>query len=62
LAIDPQGRWVIIEIKHGRNVRQDLAQDLDYGSSLAYEPADSLQARLTAGWSSRAAHGGIHDL
>ena len=49
LAIDPQGRWVVIEIKRGRNVRQDFAQVLDYGSSLAYEPADALRARLAQG-------------
>ena len=49
LAIDPQGRWVIIEIKRGRNVRQDLAQAIDYGSSLAYEPPDSLRSRLASG-------------
>lgn len=48
VAIDPQGRWVVIEIKRGRNVRQDLAQALDYGSSLAYESADSLRSRLSS--------------
>jgi hypothetical protein len=47
VVIDPQGRWVIVEIKRARNHRQDVSQALDYASSLRKEPADQLRARLT---------------
>lgn len=48
LVIDPQGRWVIIEIKRSSNDRQDLAQALDYAASLRVEDASSLRSRLLA--------------
>ena len=47
IAVDPQGRWVLIEIKRASNHRQDVAQALDYASSLRKEPSDQLRARLT---------------
>ena len=56
LAIDPQGRWRIIEIKRGRKVRKDLAQALDCGSSLAYEPPDSLRSQLALGLRTKPPH------
>ena len=39
LAIDPQGRWVVIEIKRSLLKREVIAQVLDYASSL-YELSD----------------------
>src|SRR5690606_14572502 len=35
LALDPQGRWVVIEIKRGTLNRDAIAQALDYASVLA---------------------------
>ena len=35
LAIDPQGRWVIIEIKREQLRRETIAQIIDYASCLA---------------------------
>lgn len=46
VVIDPQGRWVIVEIKRASNHRQDVSQALDYAASLRKEPADQLRARL----------------
>ena len=43
LAVDPQGRWVVIEIKKGRLYRETLAQALDYASCIASMPAEELQ-------------------
>lgn len=46
VVIDPQGRWVIVEIKRSSNHRQDVSQALDYAASLRKESADQLRARL----------------
>ena len=46
VVIDPQGRWVIVEIKRASNHRQDVSQALDYAASLRKAPADQLRARL----------------
>jgi hypothetical protein len=46
LAIDPQGRWTIIEIKRGVLRRETIAQVLDYASCLAALPADELRAKI----------------
>lgn len=35
LAIDPQGRWVLIEIKRGRLHREVVAQAVDYAAALS---------------------------
>ena len=35
LALDPQGRWVVIEIKKGALQRETVAQALDYASCIA---------------------------
>ena len=48
VVIDPQGRWVIVEIKRAANDRQDLAQALDYAASLRIEDAQALRARLVS--------------
>lgn len=34
LAVDPQGRWVVIELKAGRLYRETIAQALDYAAAL----------------------------
>ena len=42
LAIDPQGRWVVIEIKRGFLTRQAIAQVIDYSSGLALMSTEEL--------------------
>jgi len=42
LALDPQGRWVVIEIKRGRVRRETVAQALDYAACIARLPDDEL--------------------
>ena len=46
VAIDPQGRWVVVEIKRSSNYRQDIAQALDYAASLRKESQQPLRQRL----------------
>jgi len=46
LALDPQGRWVIIEIKRGILRRETIAQALDYASCLAKLTTVELQAKV----------------
>jgi len=46
LAIDPQGRWTIIEIKKGALRRETIAQVLDYASCIAAMSADELRAKI----------------
>ncbi len=48
IAIDPQGRWVVVEIKRSSNHRQDVAQALDYAASLRKENQEQLRQRLGA--------------
>ena len=48
IAIDPQGRWVVVEIKRSSNHRQDVAQALDYAASLRKENQEQLRRRLGA--------------
>jgi hypothetical protein len=43
LALDPQGRWVVIEIKRGRVRRETVAQALDYAACIARLPDDELR-------------------
>ncbi len=45
LAVDPQGRWVVIEIKRGRLYRETLAQALDYASCIATMSAEELRGK-----------------
>jgi Holliday junction resolvase-like predicted endonuclease len=35
LALDPQGRWVVIEVKRGMLRRETVAQAIDYASAIA---------------------------
>src|SRR5690242_4937243 len=46
LAIDPQGRWVIVEIKRGAVRRDAIAQVLDYASCLATMPYEQLAGKV----------------
>jgi len=46
LAIDPQGRWVIIEIKRGQLRREAIAQIIDYASSLAAMPDEDFSRKI----------------
>jgi len=46
LALDPQGRWVVIEIKRGAIRRDTIAQALDYASSVATMPYDDLSDKV----------------
>lgn len=43
LALDPQGTWVVIELKKGRLYREALAQALDYAACIAQMPTESLR-------------------
>lgn len=46
LALDPQGRWAVIEIKRGWVRRETLAQALDYASCIATMPYAQLTEKL----------------
>ncbi len=46
LAVDPAGRWVVIEIKAGALYRETIAQALDYASSLAALSEDRLRSEV----------------
>lgn len=46
LAIDPQGRWVIIEVKREQLRRETIAQVLDYASSLATMPNEDFRNKI----------------
>ena len=59
LAIDWQGRWVVIELKKGRLYRDALAQALDYASSIAQMDGEDLESLLRPGL---AAFGDAEDL
>lgn len=41
LAVDPQGTWVVIELKRERLYREALAQAPDYAACIAQMPAES---------------------
>src|SRR5436190_429337 len=43
LAVDPQGRWTLLEVKRGMLYRETLAQGLDYVSSISTMPSDKLR-------------------
>jgi|TARA_B100001964_G_scaffold230299_1_gene283611 Holliday junction resolvase-like predicted endonuclease len=42
LAIDSQGRWIVIEIKRGQLERKTIAQVIDYASCISTIPSDEL--------------------
>ena len=46
LAIDPQGRWTIIELKKGFLRRETIAQAIDYASCIATLSADELRSKI----------------
>ncbi len=48
LALDPQGRWVVIEIKRGTVHRETIAQALDYAACIATMPYDELSRKVDA--------------
>jgi len=48
LALDPQGRWVVIEIKRGTLLRDTVAQAIDYASCISAMPAEELEAITNA--------------
>ena len=48
LALDPQGRWVVVEIKRGELRREVVAQVIDYASSLALLEPDELREKTNA--------------
>jgi RecB family endonuclease NucS len=48
LAVDPAGRWVVIEIKAGTLYRETVAQALDYVASLKALPVDRLRNATNA--------------
>jgi len=48
LALDPQGRWVVIEVKRGTIGRDTIAQTLDYASSIANMPYEELSQKVNA--------------
>ncbi len=48
LALDPQGRWVVIEIKRATLRRDTIAQGLDYAACIATMPAGELSAKVNA--------------
>ena len=49
LAIDWQGRWVVIELKRGRLYRDAITQALDYASSIAQMDGEDLESLLRPG-------------
>lgn len=53
LAVDPQGRWVLIEIKRGSLHRETAAQALDYASCIGSMPYGSLLDALIEKWKER---------
>jgi Holliday junction resolvase-like predicted endonuclease len=46
LAIDPQGRWIIIEIKRGTLRRDAIAQIIDYAACVQEMSPEELQAKV----------------
>lgn len=48
LALDPQGRWVVIEIKAGSLYRETVAQALDYAACIAAMPYEELAHKVNA--------------
>jgi hypothetical protein len=52
IAVDRAGRFLVIEIKRTTNNRQDIAQALDYASTLRNESAANLRMKLISKLSS----------
>lgn len=62
LAVNPQGEWVVVELKAGRLYRDVLVQALDYASSIAAMPSAELRAKVEAYLSSNARSDGAEGL
>ena len=45
LAIDPQGRWTVIEIKRNALARDAVAQAIDYGACIAGESDEDIERK-----------------
>ena len=43
LALDQQGRWVVVEVKRGAVSQDTVAQIIDYASVIATIPDEQLQ-------------------
>lgn len=48
LALDPQGRWIVIEVKPGNLYREVIVQALDYAASIAAMPGTDLLRRVNS--------------
>ena len=57
LALDPQGRWVVIEIKRGQLRRDAVTQAIDYAACLAEAPFDQLAEKANAYLASKSGDG-----
>jgi Holliday junction resolvase-like predicted endonuclease len=55
LALDPVGRWVIIEVKRGWVRRETTAQAIDYAACVEKMPLEELAERVDAYLAARAA-------
>ena len=49
LGVDPQERWIVVEIKRGKLYRDALTQALDYASSISTMPHENL-AEIVQGY------------
>ena len=48
LALDPQGQWIVIELKAGTLRRETVSQVLDYASCVATMPYDEIEGKVDA--------------
>jgi hypothetical protein len=46
LGVDLQGRATVVEIKRGRLIRETIAQAIDYASSIASSPTETLRKQV----------------
>lgn len=58
LAVDTQGRWIVIEIKAGQVRRDTVAQAIDYASSVAMMPWTALSSKANSYLQQSGAAGG----
>lgn len=49
LCLDPQSRWVVVELKRSRLYRDALVQAIDYAACIGSATADSLQSSIAGG-------------
>jgi hypothetical protein len=55
LALDPQGRWVIIEIKRGQVRRDSVMQVIEYAAYLSAMPVEELRRKVDGYFEGRSA-------